>query len=259
MSFVRSVPSKNNSVSTVKPSLPYLPKLPPRLPSKPPTVPCNISKIERKVQLSSNPNQVDLDEIVNNLSTIVKRSEQSLTPIKCSHTTTNVRRTASLHINNQRNLSNSFVKTSNSHHEILIDSNLDLSRLNIQHHLLRNIEKFSGIKCSLPSATSTIPNTFKGLEKHTTPTKTKQINTSSSLIDNQITPTTTNGKVKSPWRLRFEKFLNHQELTPLSPTNESIAFKPAETSSLNKENRTPSFRLPTRRTSKIHFISKQND
>jgi hypothetical protein len=34
----------------------------------------------------------------------------------------------------------------------------------------------------------------------------------------------TNGKVKSPWRLRFEKFLNHQELTPLSPTNESIAF-----------------------------------
>jgi len=34
----------------------------------------------------------------------------------------------------------------------------------------------------------------------------------------------TNRKVKSPWRLRFEKFLNHQELTPLSPTNESVAF-----------------------------------
>jgi hypothetical protein len=34
----------------------------------------------------------------------------------------------------------------------------------------------------------------------------------------------TKGKSKSPWRLRFEKFLNHQELTPLSPTNQSIAF-----------------------------------
>ncbi|CAF0788378.1 unnamed protein product [Rotaria sp. Silwood1] len=248
MSFVRSVPSKNSSVSTVKPSLPCLPKLPPRLPSKPPTVPSNISKTVRKVELSSIPNQDDLDEIVNNLSTIAKRSEKSLTPIKSSHTTTNVRRTASLHINHQRNLSNSFVKTSNSHHEIITDSNLDQSRLNIQRHSLRNIEKFSGIKCSLPTGTSTIPNTFKGLEKHTTPTKTKQMNTSSSLIDNQITPTMTNGKVKSPWRLRFEKFLNHQELTPLSPANESITFKPAKTSVLNKENRTPSFRLPTRRT-----------
>ncbi|CAF3684093.1 unnamed protein product [Rotaria sordida] len=259
MSFVRSAASKNNSTSIVEPSLSCLPKLPPRPSSKPPTFPSNISKIERKVQLSSIPNQDDLDEIVNNLSTIVERSEQSLTPTKSSHTTTNVRRTASLHINNQRNFSNTFIKISNSHHEILTNSNLDLSRLNIQRHSLHKIEKFSGIKCSLPSGTSTIPNTFKGLEKHTTPTKIKQMNISLSLIDNQITPTMTNGKVKSPWRLRFEKFLNHEELTPLSPTNDLIAFKPAKTSSLSKENGTPSFRLPTRRTSKIHLISEQNE
>jgi hypothetical protein len=59
--------------------------------------------------------------------------------------------------------------------------------------------------------------------------------------------------VKSPWRLRFEKFLNHQELTPLSPTDESVAFKTAK---LMKVDRTPSFRLPIRRTSKIHSTSK---
>jgi len=76
----------------------------------------------------------------------------------------------------------------------------------------------------------------------------------SSLINNQITPTVTNGKEKSPWRLRFEKFLNHQELTPISP----IALTKATNSSLNKENRTPSFRPPTRRTSKIHLISKKD-
>jgi len=172
--------------------------------------------------------------------------------------TKTVRRTSSLHINKGENLSNSFVKTSNSHHDKLRDSNLDISRLNIQRRSIHNIEKFSGIKCSLPSGRSTIPNTFKGLEKHTTtPTKTKQTNISSTLIDNPITPRITNEKVKSPWRLRFEKFLNHQELTPLSPTNQSIAFQTAKASSLNKENRTPSFRLPTRRTSQIHSKPKQ--
>ncbi|CAF4293200.1 unnamed protein product, partial [Rotaria magnacalcarata] len=71
---------------------------------------------------------------------------------------------------------------------------------------------------------------------------------STSSIDNPITPTAANGKGKSPWRLRFEKFLNHQELSPLSSPNETIAFQTAKTSSLNKENRTPSFRLSTRRT-----------
>ena len=59
--------------------------------------------------------------------------------------------------------------------------------------------------------------------------------------------------MKSPWRLRFEKFLNHQELTPLSPGDEPIAFKTAK---LDRENRTPSFRLPTRRTSQIHSVAK---
>lgn len=39
-----------------------------------------------------------------------------------------------------------------------------------------------------------------------------------------MTPTNTDGRSKSPWRLRFEKFLNHQELTPLSPPDGSVAF-----------------------------------
>ena len=35
--------------------------------------------------------------------------------------------------------------------------------------------------------------------------------------------------MKSPWRLRFEKFLNHQELTPISPGNDqSVAFQTAK-------------------------------
>ncbi len=45
---------------------------------------------------------------------------------------------------------------------------------------LHNAEKFSGIKCALPSFTSTLPNTFKGLEKHCTPIKTKSSNSSNS-------------------------------------------------------------------------------
>ena len=45
-----------------------------------------------------------------------------------------------------------------------------------------NVEKYAGIKCALPSFMSTIPNTFKGLEKHNTPMKTKQANVASSLI-----------------------------------------------------------------------------
>lgn len=162
-----------------------------------------------------------------NISTIVKRSEQLLTPTKSSHSIT-VRRTSSLHINNRENLSNSFVKTSNSHHDTLTDSNLDLSRLNNQRRSIRNLERFSGIKCSLPSGTSTLPSTCKSFDKHCTPIKTKQTDTSLSSINNPITPKITNEKVKSPWRLRFEKFLNHQELTPLSPTDPSIAFTTAK-------------------------------
>lgn len=130
--------------------------------------------------------------------------------------------------------------------------------MNNTRHSLRNIERFSGIKCSLPSGTSTIPNTFKGLEKHKTPTKAKQINASSSSSsivrsfvlnidletslffhkqESQTTPTKISAKAKSPWRLRFEKILKHQELTPLSPANEAVAFTTAEVNSryLKKE------------------------
>lgn len=32
-----------------------------------------------------------------------------------------------------------------------------------------------------------------------------------------MTPANTNERDKSPWRLRFEKFLNHEEPTPISP------------------------------------------
>jgi hypothetical protein len=47
---------------------------------------------------------------------------------------------------------------------------------------LYNAEKYSGIKCALPSFTPTIPTTFKGLEKHYTPMKNQQSNISSSPI-----------------------------------------------------------------------------
>ncbi len=47
---------------------------------------------------------------------------------------------------------------------------------------LHNAEKYSGIKCALPSFKSTLPNTFKGLEKHCTPIKTQQLNSSNSFM-----------------------------------------------------------------------------
>ena len=53
MSFSRAVPSKTNGISVLKPSLPTLPKGPSRLQSK-----------RFKVELSSIPNQEDLDDIV---------------------------------------------------------------------------------------------------------------------------------------------------------------------------------------------------
>lgn len=241
----------NSSHATVV--VPVLTKLPPRLQSKRSIVP---AKVEKKLNTSCVPNREDLEDIVNNLSSIVKKSELSLTPKESS---TNLRRTSSLHISNGEDLSKSFFKSSNSHHETLTNSTLDLSRLNTQRRSLRNVEKFSGIKCSLPTGSSTLPNTCKVFDKHTTPNKNRQMNSSSSSINNPITPTETKGKTKSPWRLRFEKFVNHQELTPITPTDESLAFKTAKTSSLNKENRTPSFRLPSRRTSKIHSVQKKID
>ena len=106
-------------------------------------------------------------------------------------------------------------------------------------------EKYSGIKCSLPSFTPTVPTAFKGLEKHYTPVRSQLTSslTSASLMvrrfssssssksqpnflfqENQMTPASTNGRDKSPWRLRFEKFLNHQEPTPISPTRNSVTL-----------------------------------
>ena len=43
-----------------------------------------------------------------------------------------------------------------------------------------NTEKYSGIKCTLPSFTSTVPTAFKGLEKHHTPVKNKLSTSSTS-------------------------------------------------------------------------------
>ncbi|CAF0871409.1 unnamed protein product [Rotaria sordida] len=287
MSFARSVPSKSSSTSTVIPPLPALPKLPSRLQSKRISILPSTTKKEIKIQenrndiqLSSIKNQNDLEDIVNNLSTIVKRSEELLTPIKQPQITTTIRRTSSLHLTkielDRRKFSNSIVKSFNVHCNVsekkedhqskLHDSISDrLSECNISVsssiprrtsiRSLHNVEKYSGIKCALPSFTSTIPNTFKGLEKHYTPMKNKQTNMTSSFTDNQITPADTNNKDRSPWRLRFEKFLNHEQPTPLSPSIESVVVDKTKTPSLGKENRTPSFRLPARRTSKFNLPS----
>jgi len=275
MSFARPVPSKSNGISTAMPPLPTLPKLPSRLqPKRPSLIPTAVKKEKKNdTQLSPVPNQNDLKEIVNNLSTIVKRSEELLTPVKQPQITTTVRRTASLHLTkielDRRKFSNSIVKSSNSKddsrsklHDSISDRSSECStrsaasiprRTSIRS--LHNVEKYSGIKCALPSFTPTILKTFKGLEKHYTPIKTTQSNISSSFINNQITPANTNGRDKSPWRLRFEKFLNHEEPTPLSPSTESITSTKTKTSTLGKENRTPSFRLPARRTSKFNLPS----
>ncbi|CAF1215643.1 unnamed protein product [Rotaria sp. Silwood1] len=287
MSFARPVPSKSSSTSTVIPPLPALPKLPSRLQSKrisllPPTSKKEVKLPENRndIQLSSIRNQNDLEDIVNNLSTIVKRSEELLTPIKQPQIATTVRRTSSLHLTkielDRRKFSNSIMKPFNSHcnisekkddhqsklHDSISDRSSECStsvsssiprRTSIRS--LHNVEKYSGIKCALPSFTSTIPNTFKGLEKHDTPMKNKQTNIASSMTNNQITPANTNSKDKSPWRLRFEKFINHEEPTPISPSTESVIVNKTKTSSLGKENRTPSFRLPARRTSKFNLPS----
>ena len=42
-----------------------------------------------------------------------------------------------------------------------------------------------------------------------------------------MTPAYTGGRETSPWRLRFEKFLNHEEPTPISPAiDTSNSMKP---------------------------------
>jgi hypothetical protein len=58
--------------------------------------------------------------LFSNLSTIVKRSEELLTPIKQPQITTTVRRTASLHLTkiqiDRQKFSNSIIKPFNSHY-----------------------------------------------------------------------------------------------------------------------------------------------
>jgi len=60
--------------------------------------------------------------LISNLSTIVKRSEELLTPIKQPQITTTVRRAASLHLTkvelDRRKLSNSITKSSKLHDSI---------------------------------------------------------------------------------------------------------------------------------------------
>lgn len=282
MSFARPAPAtKINGNSTVVPPLPVLPKLPSRLQTKRTSILPSTTKTNNDSQISSAPNHNELDDIVNNLSTIVKKSEQLLTPVKPTLVSTSIRRTASLHLTkvelDRRKSTHPLVKSSLSHHQTLEKSYDQRSKLHDSmsdrssecstsvSSLTRRTsirptaktEKYSGIKCTLPSFTSTVPTAFKGLEKHYTPVKNKlsTSSTSTSLMDHQITPANTNGRDKSPWRLRFEKFLNHQELTPLSPTRDSTTLNNSKNSSLGKENRTPSFRLPARRMSRCNLPS----
>ncbi|CAF3454651.1 unnamed protein product [Rotaria socialis] len=286
MSFARPVPSKSSGISTVIPPLPVLPKLPSRLQTKCASILPNTTKKETKYQENRRDTQLfsikhsnDLEDIVNNLSTIVKRSEALLTPVKPQITTT-IRRASSLHLTkielDRRKFSSSIVKSSDLHsnfseskddnrakfHDSISDRSSECStsvsntiprRTSIRS--LYNVEKYSGIKCALPSFTPTMPHTFQRLEKHYTPMKKKQANTTTSIVHNQITPAKTNSRDTSPWRLRFEKFLKHEEPTPISPSAESVVSNKSRTSSLGKENRTPSFRLPARRTSKFNLPS----
>lgn len=280
MSFARPAPSKSHGNSTVMPPLPALPKLPSRLqtkrtsvvPSHPPSSTITTAK-KKDLQLSSPPSRDELDDIVNNLSTIVKKSEQLLTPVKPTLVSTGIRRTASLHLTkvelDRRKSTHPLVKSSTLHnqtlekHDSMSDRSSECStsvssvtrRSSIRP--IAKTEKYSGIKCSLPSFTPTVPTAFKGLEKHYTPVRSQLTSslTSASLMENQMTPASTNGRDKSPWRLRFEKFLNHQEPTPISPTRNSVTLNDSKNATLGKENRTPSFRLPARRLSRCNLPS----
>lgn len=160
MSFARSAPSKGNVSSTVIPSLPTLPKLPSRLQSKRSVhstrhlftfdvyrldlplcrrmskvyrietifqhsqilVAMN-SKILSGEHFSSSAKTNTRILFSSNLSTIVKKSEQLLTPVKPTSVSTTVRRTASLHLTkidlDRRKLIKPTVKTSTSHYHAL--------------------------------------------------------------------------------------------------------------------------------------------
>ena len=91
-----------------------------------------------------------------NLATIAKRSEQTLIGTKKIVERKSLRRASSLHLNEN-------------------DLNSRTSTFNNENHPRRSlchIEKFSGIKCSLPKNKTTIPKTCKTFEKYSTPTKT---------------------------------------------------------------------------------------
>lgn len=282
MSCARSIQNKTNGTSTVVPPLPTLSKVPEGIickksPKLNVTSSSSSSSTRTQLKISTPPNREELEDIVNGFSNIVKKSEKLLiTPVKPTLLSTNIRRSGSLHLTKkdteQRKPISDKTKTSTQSkpatvkpneskfklHESMSDRSNDCntSSLSISRRPSvrpqQQTEKYCGIKCSLPSFTATVPQTFKGLEKHYTPTKPKlSTSTSTSVfMENQFTPTNTNGRDKSPWRLRFEKFLNHQELTPLSPTRDSIALNTTKSSLVGKENRTPSFRVPARRDRK---------
>ena len=69
---------------------------------------------------SSPESHSDIDiSLFSSLSTIVKQSEQILTPIKSSQINLTLRRTSSLHLAHRQNLSDSILKVSSSHHDEL--------------------------------------------------------------------------------------------------------------------------------------------
>ena len=125
--------------------------------------------------------------LFSSLSTIVQQSEQILTPVKSSQINISLRRTSSLHLAHRQNLSDSILKASSSHHDELNTTQSTLihtkeTAANMSRRSLRRVEPFSGIKCSLPTGKCTVPSTFKGLEKHCTPGKSKQRNSSSTVL-----------------------------------------------------------------------------
>lgn len=260
MSFARPISTKPAHSSTLIAPLPALPKPPSRLQSKRTSILPNPIKKETHTHLSSTANENELQEIVSNLTTIVKRSEELLTPIKHPQVSATVRRTASLHLTKTELDRQKFSNVSQSKlHDSISDRSSECGasissiprRTSIRS--MHNAEKYSGIKCALPSFKATVPSTFKGLEKHCTPTKINQSISSTSLFENEVTPANTSKREKSPWRMRFEKFLKHEQMTPLSPAIESVDSTKTKSSIVGKENRTPSFRLPARRSSRFNL------
>ncbi|UJR30546.1 hypothetical protein I4U23_018076 [Adineta vaga] len=158
-------------------------------------------------------------KIVNDLSTVLKRSEELLAPVKQPQTTENIGGNTQIQ---SIKPSNFYDSTSDRSSERSASVFTVSRRTSIRP--LHGLEKYSGIKCALPSYKSTILNMFKGLEKHNTSIKYQQSKTSTAITNYQTVSNDMNkNKDKSPWRLRFEKFLNHEELAPLTATKEIAA------------------------------------